>query len=146
MSRILFVCLGNICRSPTFEGVARSLAGHVHQFASAGISAEHQGDTADRRSVLAAQQRGYDLSGHRARGMTEADFMAFEIILAMDRENLASLRGRLPQSASCRLALVMDYVGLGDVPVPDPYYGGVAGFSRVLDMAEQAAKVLALGD
>ena len=140
------VCLGNICRSPTFEVVARSWAGHVYQFASAAISSDHQGERADQRSVLAAQQRGYDLSGHRARGITEADFLAFDIILAMDRANLSSLRGMMPASASCQLAMVMAYAGLGDLPVPDPYYGELAGFSRVIDMAEQFARALVRSD
>lgn len=125
--------------------VARSWAGPGWHFASAGISSEHQGEGADKRSVIAAQQRGYDLSTHRARGITTADFLAFDVILAMDMANMNSLRGMMPASASCQLDLVMAYAGLGDEPVPDPYYGGLAGFSRVVDMAEQVARALVRG-
>ncbi|MCK5874440.1 MAG: low molecular weight phosphotyrosine protein phosphatase [Alcanivoracaceae bacterium] len=143
-SRILFVCLGNICRSPTAEGVFRHRARQAGftslQIDSAGTAGWHVGKAPDPRTVAAAQRRGYDLSALRARQVRAADFDNFDIVLAMDKQNLAELKSMLPRGVNTRLGLFLDYAG--DAPfseVPDPYYGGDAGFEQVLDLIEQAS-------
>jgi protein-tyrosine phosphatase len=147
-SRVLFVCLGNICRSPTAEGVLRSLAarefpGLSLEIDSAGTAGYHVGEPPDRRTVAAAKRRGYDLAGLRARLVQPEDFNRFEFVLAMDRANLAELESRRPDDAKTNLALFMAFApesGLAEVP--DPYYGGVEDFERVLDLCELAARGL----
>ena len=142
---VLFVCMGNICRSPTAEGVFRSLLKthrlDRHVFVdSAGTHAYHVGEAPDPRAQLAAAKRGHDLSGLRARKVTARDFETFDLILAMDRNNLAALLVQCPENDAERLGLFMDYAGnFAEVEVPDPYYGGDSGFDRVLDMVEDAA-------
>jgi protein-tyrosine phosphatase len=143
--RILFVCMGNICRSPTAEGVARSLAGARglaawFEFDSAGTHGYHVGSPPDPRARTAAAQRGYDLSALRARQVAPADFERFDRILAMDRDNLALLRQACPKEERGKLALFLDFSVRFDLDeVPDPYYGGAEGFERVLDLVEDAA-------
>lgn len=146
--RILFVCLGNICRSPTVEEVARQLAAreapHLQlQFDSAGTADYHVGEPPDRRSQRAALARGYDISQLRARQVTAADFHAFELLLAMDGENLAQLRRLAPRGLEQRAKLFLSWCGnAGRTAVPDPYYGGAAGFDAVIDLAEQGVRAL----
>ena len=143
--RVLFVCTGNICRSPTAEGVFRRAvvsAGLEQKIFvdSAGTHDYHVGHPPDRRSQLAAAQRGYDLAGLRARQVTGKDFVEFDYIVAMDRDNLSELRRLAPPQHHGKLSLFMEYSSARrDEEVPDPYYGGAQGFELVLDMAEDAA-------
>ena len=142
---VLVVCTGNICRSPTGEGVLRhlaaerGLAGRI-RVASAGTHDYHVGDPPDPRTVKHASRRGYDLSALRAARVTQEDFNAFDYILAMDRSHLKSLRQMQPSGARGKIGLFLDASGKwkGE-DVPDPYYGGSAGFDLVLDMVEEAA-------
>jgi protein-tyrosine phosphatase len=154
MVRVLFVCLGNICRSPTAEGVFRSqvesagLAGQV-ETASAGTHAYHSGEGADRRSERAARRRGYDLSRHRARRVEVSDFAEFDYVLAMDDDNLRHLQsmsaglaaGREPLRAEVGLLLAFA-PAVKFREVPDPYARGEEGFELVLDMIESAGEAL----
>jgi len=146
MRRVLFVCLGNICRSPTAEGVIRAIAAREFpsleiEFDSAGTANYHVGEPPDRRTVAAARRRGYDLSGLRARQVQPADFDRFDFVLAMDRANLAELDDRRPRSGTARVGLFLEYAPeTGVAEVPDPYYGGVEEFERVLDLCEAAAR------
>ncbi|AYC33415.1 low molecular weight phosphotyrosine protein phosphatase [Pseudomonas cavernae] len=145
--RILFVCLGNICRSPTAEGVFRhklSEAGLVERVEvdSAGTGDWHVGKPADARTRLAAQQRGYDLSTLRARQVELADFSRFDLILAMDHNNLRDLERMRPPAAKAELDLFLHRYELAVSEVPDPYYGGAEGFDQVLELIEQASAAL----
>lgn len=142
---ILFVCMGNICRSPTAEGVFRAkvkVAGLEDQLEidSAGTHSYHIGKAPDPRAQQAALTRGYDLSDQRARQVSEGDFSRFDYVLAMDRDNLAGLMQRCPAEQRHKLHLFLDfsrqYTGQ---EVPDPYYGGQHGFDTVLDMVGDAA-------
>lgn len=148
--KILFVCTGNICRSPTAEGVARSLAArqgveHLFEFDSAGTHGYHVGDPPDPRTVAAAARRGYDLSPLRARRVTEFDFVRFDHVLAMDREHLQLLQRSCPRLHHNKLGLFLDFrQGFDHDEVPDPYYGGADGFEHVLDLVEDAAAHLIL--
>lgn len=147
--RILMVCMGNICRSPTAEAVLRhrihrvGLQGRV-EVDSAGTHAWHSQDPPDERSIAHAARRGYDLSTLRARRVREEDFERFHLILAMDRDNLVHLSGMCPEPFQDRLHLLMDFAPeLPERIVPDPYYGSAAGFERVLDLVECACDGLA---
>lgn len=145
--RILFVCMGNICRSPTAEGVLRAkvaqagLAEFV-KIDSAGTHNFHPGSSPDERSQQHALRRGYDLSQLRARQIVEADFAQFDMIFAMDWDNLAILQENSPPQHAHKLQLFMQHASqhkaLGAV-VPDPYHGGDSGFEQVLDLLEQAS-------
>ena len=143
--RILFVCMGNICRSPTAEGVFRRLVaerapGMAIEVDSAGTHDYHVGDPPDPRSIAAASRRGVDLSHLRARMVSDEDFERFDLIIAMDRLNRATLLDRSPEPFRERIRLFMEFAGSGEIEdVPDPYYGGTPGFERVLDLAEEAA-------
>lgn len=148
MNRILFVCLGNICRSPTAEGVflhvlklhAPSLKVEVD---SAGTAGYHLGAAPDARSQHHALLRGIDLSALRARQLAAEDYRKFDLILAMDRANLADINARRPRGATARQQLFMEYAPeLGEPEVPDPYYGGEGDFERVLDLTDAAARGL----
>ena len=147
--RVLLVCMGNICRSPTAEGVLRAklaragLAGDV-EVDSAGTVGSHVGEAPDARAIAHAAARGYDLSSLRARQVQPADFDRFDWLLAMDQDNLAWLQRRAPPGAAERCALMLSFVGTaaggGDgLAVPDPYYGSPAGFEQVLDLLEDAS-------
>lgn len=144
VQRILFVCLGNICRSPTAEAVARArfeaagLSGV--EVASAGTGGWHVGKSPDMRAQKAAAARGYDMRRLRAAQVRRQDFTDFDLILAMDKDNLADLESRQPAAKQgAKLALLMDYApGRAGEEVPDPYYGEGDGFARVLDMIEEA--------
>ena len=151
MVRILFVCLGNICRSPTAEGVFRKrvteagLAGRI-EIDSAGTHAYHVGAPPDARAQQAARQRGIDLSGLRGRQATVRDIEQFDYVLAMDRENHENLLDICPDGFEHKVRLFMEFAPTrSEKEVPDPYFGGPAGFDRVLDMIEDAAAGL-LGD
>lgn len=143
---ILFVCTGNICRSPTAEGVLASLArdaGVEIEWDSAGISACHAGEAPDPRAQRAAARRGYDLSQLRARKIEAADFQRFDLILAMDRGHLDEMKRRCPEALRDRIHLFLDYLpGSEGGEIPDPYYGGEAGFEHVLDLCEDAGAAL----
>jgi protein-tyrosine phosphatase len=144
-TRILLVCMGNICRSPTAEGVLRTHLGRAGLAAtvevdSAGTLGYHAGEPPDGRAQKAAAKRGYDISRLRARRVKDADFLRFDMILAMDRDNLASLKHACPTAQHDRLGLFLDYArNFADEEVPDPYYGGPEAFEYVLDLAEDAA-------
>ena len=144
---VLFVCMGNICRSPTAEGVFRRLvaeAGLVDKIEvdSAGTHAYHVGEPPDRRSQAAAASRGYDLSPLRARRVDATDFERFDLILAMDGDNLERLEASAGPDRRARLGLFLEYGSAGAGEVPDPYYGGASGFERVLDLIEDASRGL----
>lgn len=139
--RLLVVCLGNICRSPTAEAVLRrrlAAAGLAEQVEvdSAGTGGWHVGEAPDARSQRHAARRGYDLSTLRARRVAEADFERFDLILAMDEDNLADLEWLRPPHGRAELRL------FAGQPVPDPYVGGAAGFEQVLDLVEAASDAL----
>jgi protein-tyrosine phosphatase len=147
-TRILFVCMGNICRSPTAEGVFRKLvqerAPHLRvEIDSAGTHAYHVGEPPDRRTIAAAARRGIDLSGLRARMVDEADFEGYDLLVAMDQLNREVLLDRSPDEHRERVRLMLEFAPSVDVEdVPDPYYGGPVGFEHVLDLVEEASKGL----
>jgi protein-tyrosine phosphatase len=142
--RILFVCLGNICRSPTAEAVFRAVAAReapelMIEVDSAGTAGYHIGEPPDVRTRKAASRRGYDMSPLRARIVEPRDFDDFDLILAMDRENLNVLHHRAPAYARDRVHLFLEFAPNATVTeVPDPYYGGPNGFEEVLDLIEAA--------
>ena len=148
MTRVLFVCTGNICRSPTAEGVARHFIdtgglGDLIEVDSAGTHGYHVGEAPDPRTRKVAQQRGYDLSALRARQREVFDFQRFDLVLAMDRGHLEAMRRLCPEVYRPRLALFMDYAPDSAFDeVPDPYYGGPRGFDVVLDMCESGVRGL----
>jgi protein-tyrosine phosphatase len=138
--RVLFVCTGNICRSPTAEGVLRHLAkgaGIEVHVESAGTGDWHVGHPPDERAQHHARSRGYDLSAQRARQVSRGDFERFDFIVAMDRGHLRVLETQCPPEHRAKLRLLV-----GGRDVPDPYYGGAEGFERVLDMVEGACRSL----
>ncbi|KAF0225906.1 MAG: Low molecular weight [Rhodospirillaceae bacterium] len=148
MIKVLFVCTGNICRSPTAEGVFRALveshglSDHI-MVDSAGTHAYHVGEPPDSRSTAAARKRGIDLSGQRARKVRGADFDDFDLVLAMDRSHQQSLVQLCPKAWEDKVRLFLSFapeLGLRDVP--DPYYGAGDGFERVLDMIEAGSRGL----
>ncbi|KVD73944.1 phosphotyrosine protein phosphatase [Burkholderia sp. ABCPW 14] len=145
---ICFVCLGNICRSPTAEGVMR------HQVAAAGLDGSisvdsagtgdwHVGDAPDARAQQAARARGYDLSALRARQIGRADFERFDLVLAMDSANFAELHKRCPSQYRGKVRLLMEYASDASArEIADPYFGGARGFEQVLDQCEDACRGL----
>ena len=147
--KVLFVCLGNICRSPTAEGVFRALAeqeGVDVEIESAGTGNWHVGGPPDERATAAAASRGIELSG-AARQVDPADFDSFDLIVAMDAENVAALQAVAPDGeAAEKIRLLREFdpeaVAAGDLDVPDPYYGGAGGFEEVLDMIQRASRGL----
>ncbi|RZV36452.1 MAG: low molecular weight phosphotyrosine protein phosphatase [Chromatiales bacterium] len=146
-TRVLFVCMGNICRSPTAEGVFRHLAeqaglsGQLH-IDSAGTHAYHSGEPPDHRARVAAERRGMSLEGIFARRVTADDFERFDYVIAMDEDNLERLRAEAPAHHHDKLRLFLEFGASGEREVPDPYYGGAAGFERVLDLVEEASRGL----
>jgi protein-tyrosine phosphatase len=148
MVRILFVCMGNICRSPTAEGVFRravrqeGLEETVH-VDSAGTHDYHVGDPPDARAQQAAANRGYDLSVLRGRQVAERDFEHFDLILAMDMDNLRHLKRKCPPEHHHKVRLLLSFSRrYPNLDVPDPYFGGSGGFEQVLDMVEDAVRGL----
>jgi protein-tyrosine phosphatase len=146
-TRVLFVCMGNICRSPTAEGVFRYYAEQAGladrlEIDSAGTHAYHVGEPADRRARAAAERRGMSLDGIRARRVSAQDYQRFDYIIAMDEDNLARLRDEAPEGHDARLHLFLEFAAGSETEVPDPYYGGAAGFERVLDLVEDASRGL----
>ncbi len=145
---VLFVCMGNICRSPTAEGVFRKLVAQRApelslEIDSAGTHDYHVDEPPDRRAVAAAARRGIDLSGLRARQVESSDFRRYDLIVAMDRLNRATLLDRSPLEYRNRVRLMMEFAAGAEIEdVPDPYYGGAAGFEQVLDLVEEAAQGL----
>jgi len=146
--KILFVCLGNICRSPSAEAVLRAIAAREApelglEVDSAGTAGYHIGNAPDARSQEAARRRGYDMEPLRARIVEARDFEQFDLVLAMDETNLAVLRQRAPVAYRERVRLFLDFApDCGMSEVPDPYYGGPAGFEHVLDLVEEASRGL----
>lgn len=145
---VLFVCMGNICRSPTAEGVFRRLVeeaglAHAIRIDSAGTHAYHVGAPPDNRAQAAARGRGYDLACLVGRQVSGRDFVEFDYILAMDRDNLANLERRCPPDLGHKLGLFLDFsIDFRGREVPDPYYGGPQGFDLVLNMVENGARGL----
>jgi protein-tyrosine phosphatase len=146
MTRILFVCMGNICRSPIVETVARvelARAGIVAEIASAGTERYHIGQGADPRAIEIAEANGYPLAQHRARQVGADDFERFDFILAMDRVNLSALGRHRPRAATREAALFLSHAGfVGADEVPDPYYGSRKDFAHVLDLARSGSALL----
>jgi len=146
--KVLFVCLGNYCRSPTAEGVFRQLLmtdapGLPVEVDSAGTADYHVGSAPDPRSVRAALRRGIDLSGLRGRQISARDFQEFDFILAMDRNNLRDLERMAPKDSHARVRLFMEYAPeTGQSEVPDPYCGDAADFETVLDLTTAASRGL----
>ena len=148
MFRILFICMGNICRSPTAEGVFRAMVAnenlnHRIESDSAGTHGYHIGSPPDPRAIAAAEARGYDLKPLRARRIDPGDFNLFDLVLAMDAENRAALQRICPADRNDRIKLFLDFApDLKTREVPDPYYGGRKDFEFVLDLAEAGSKGL----
>ncbi|MBB1125125.1 low molecular weight protein-tyrosine-phosphatase [Thiospirillum jenense] len=146
--KVLFVCMGNICRSPTAQGVFQKqvteagLADHI-EISSAGTHAYHIGDPPDMRTQQVAQRRGVNLSNLRARRVRADDIKQFDYVVAMDQDNYRELQAICPDGYQQRLHLLLDFAPeLGTREVPDPYYGGPGGFERVFDLVEAAARGL----
>lgn len=143
--QVLFVCTGNICRSPTAEGVFVALVNKeqvAQRFVieSAGTHAYHLGEAPDLRTQKAAEERGISLAQMRARKVSLADFAAFDYLLAMDKDNYDTLMNAAPDQHQAKIKLFLDFATQSDAQeVPDPYYGGEYGFERVLDMVEDGA-------
>jgi len=145
---VLFVCMGNICRSPTAEGVFRHLVRQENLEAvihtdSAGTHAYHIGNPPDTRALATAERRGITLHDLRARRVLAEDFDRFDYVLAMDQDNYQILSAICPSGYETRLRMLMEFAPHLKIPeVPDPYYGGASGFDRVFDMVEEAARGL----
>jgi protein-tyrosine phosphatase len=145
--KVLFVCMGNICRSPTAQGVFESLVAEA-QLAeyvlidSAGTHAYHVGKQPDQRATQAARRRGIDLTSQRARRVETTDFANFDYVLAMDNANLEDLLSICPDEYQAKVRLILDFAEGSTTEVPDPYYGGSHGFERVLDLVEEGARGL----
>jgi protein-tyrosine phosphatase len=139
--KVLFVDAGNYCRSPAAEIVARSMAARSGvtgwQFSSAGLKDKHVGDSADPRSIEACASRGYDLTAFRCREITEQDYRAHDVILAMDKDNAAQIEARRPVGNTTPIRLF-----LGDREVPDPYYGESDGFDLMMTQIEEGVRTL----
>lgn len=148
MVKVLFVCMGNICRSPTAHGVFRSLVereglGQAIEIDSAGTHAYHVGSLPDKRAQATARSRGVDLSDLVARRVAPEDFAVFDYVLAMDQDNFIALSEICPDQHVEKIQMFMDFApGMRTREVPDPYYGGASGFERVFDLVEAAAEGL----
>ena len=150
MVKVLFVCMGNICRSPTAEGVFTHLVErqnltHLIAIDSAGTHAYHVGEPPDKRAQQAALRRGVSMSELSARRVYDDDFERFDYIVAMDNDNKRNLLARCPAEHQHKVQLLLDYAPSCDEDeVPDPYYGNKSGFDRVLDLVDQGTKALLL--
>ena len=142
--KVLFVCLGNICRSPTAEGVFRraleqaGMAGQV-EIDSCGVGNWHVGKAPDARAQQAALSRGIDITALRARQLSAQDFVDFDYLLGMDQDNVSAMRQLKPANSQAHVGLLLDFAGTPGGEVPDPYYGGEEGFENVLNMIEAAS-------
>ncbi|KAJ4461816.1 putative low molecular weight phosphotyrosine protein phosphatase [Paratrimastix pyriformis] len=150
MTKVMFVCTGNICRSPTAEGVARKMVsdrglGQIVEVASSGMISFHRGEAPDPRTQKAARKRGYDISRQRARHIDPMDFEEFDLLLALDRSHLQEMKEMCPREHQHKLHLLMEYGRDGSnrgADVPDPYYGGPQGFDLVVSMVEEGVRGL----
>jgi len=147
MIRVLFVCTGNICRSPTAEGVFRHLvaaAGLSAQFdvASAGTDSYHAGEPPDSRAISVARENGVDISAQRARQVVPEDFDNYEYIFAMDKSHLQALQRRAPAGSLAHITLFLEGLGGEISEVPDPWYGGADDFKRVYVMIDEGARAI----
>ena len=143
MKNVLFVCLGNICRSPAAEGVLRAKAkerGVDVTIDSAGTGGWHAGDPPDARMTATTAKRGIDISYQRARQVDLSDFYQFDYLLAMDLSNFSDLLEQAPPNRTCDIRLFLDFADCATRETPDPYYGGADGFEHVLDLIEQGAE------
>ncbi|MFM9057035.1 MAG: low molecular weight protein-tyrosine-phosphatase [Bacteroidota bacterium] len=140
--QILFVCLGNICRSPLAEGILREkLSSQPYIIIdSAGTGNWHAGEAPDRRSVATAREFGIDISSQRARQVVSADFEQFDLILAMDEQNRLDLLKIAPEHAAHKIHRILDFAGMGGAGVPDPWFGELDGFRDVYLLLEQACE------
>ena len=139
---VLFVCLGNICRSPLGEGIFKHILNNDECIIdSAGTSAYHVGELPDRRSIDIAQKYGIDITDQRSRKLTSNDFYTFDYIFAMDRSNYKNIKSIEPSDSSCKVYLIRDYdnIGVGE-DVPDPYYGGDSGFDECYAMIKRSCE------
>lgn len=144
---VLFVCLGNICRSPTAEGVFAHKASKIRvelTIDSAGTAGFHTGASPDKRSQNVAAKRGYNLSKLQCRKVNDDDFHKFDYIVAMDKANLQDLRRKCPEDLHHKISLFMSFTQSDFDEVPDPYYSGLKGFELVLDLIEEASDALLL--
>ena len=142
ITRVLVVCMGNICRSPTMEAVLLAKAkraGLDIEVDSAGTTSYHQGERPDKRSQAAGIMRGYDFSHIRARQISVNDYVNFDLILCADKSNQREVLALCPPSLESKVGLFLEYGDMGYAEVPDPYYGGEQGFELVLDLVENAA-------
>lgn len=145
MKKLLVVCMGNICRSPTGEAVLRAKAkelGISVEVDSAGTIGYHAGNPPDARSMQAGKQRGYSFKGMRSRKVTVGDFDEFDMVLAADKANLANLLDICPAEHRHKVSLFLSHGDSDYDEIPDPYYGGDAGFELVLDLIEDASEVI----
>ena len=148
MVKVLFVCMGNICRSPTAHGVFENMIenqalSHLVEVDSAGTHAYHVGEPPDGRATATARQRGVDLTRQRARKVVNSDFDEFDYVLAMDSDNLSNLHRICPAEMKHKVKLFLDFAPhTGESEVPDPYYGGQKGFEHVFDLVEAASNGL----
>ncbi|EJE4692856.1 low molecular weight phosphotyrosine protein phosphatase [Vibrio parahaemolyticus] len=145
MKRILVVCMGNICRSPTGEAVLRAKAEELGvdvDIDSAGTIGYHTGNTPDSRAMAAGKQRGYSFKGMRARQVSVQDFEDFDLVLAADKANLADLLDICPAEHRHKVSLFLSHSNSSYDEIPDPYYGGDDGFELVLDLIEEASVVV----
>jgi protein-tyrosine phosphatase len=148
VKRVLFVCTGNICRSPTAEGVFRRMVAdaglaHLIEAASAGTIGYHVGSPPDARAQAAARKRGYEINRIRARRVTHDDFSRFDLLVAMDRDHREHLSRIAPEESAHKVRMLLDFASSSAVrEVPDPYYGGPQGFEMVLDLIEDASRGL----
>lgn len=142
MKKVLIVCLGNICRSPTAEAVLKARAKELGidlLVDSAGTIGHHEGNPPDRRSMQAGEKRGYSFKGIFSRKVRSSDFSEFDLILAADKQNLTDLTARCPEHLQYKLALFLEYGEQTQSAIPDPYYGSDDGFEKVLDLIEAAS-------
>lgn len=147
-TKVLFVCMGNICRSPSAEGIFRTMLkdsniDHLVEVNSAGTHAYHVGEAPDARALTVAKKRGFDMAGITSRQVTQDDFIDFDYILAMDWDTQSLLQQQAPKIHKHKIQLAMRYAGDSEeAVVPDPYYGGPEGFTKVFDLLEDACSGL----